>query len=74
MAKREWVLSDVFISDLGRCLCSYRITEHCVLTNKLNGNQVVVGNICVEQFIGLPSERLFAALIHAPGESVWCVE
>lgn len=61
-ARQEWVLSDVFISDLGRCLCGHPITEHCVLTNQLNGNEVVVGNVCVEQFIGLPSERLFAAL------------
>ena len=62
-ARQEWVLSDVFSLDSpGRCLCGHRpISECCVLTNQLNGNEVVVGNVCVEQFIGLPSERLFAA-------------
>src|SRR5262249_3814062 len=62
-AKREWALSDVYLTDTpGNCLCGHRITEHCVITNYLNDNQVVVGNHCVRQFIGLPSERLFVAI------------
>jgi hypothetical protein len=61
-AKREWALSDVYFEPGGSCLCGHRITEHCTITNQLNGNQVVVGNCCVRRFLQLPSERLFAAL------------
>jgi hypothetical protein len=62
-ARQEWVLSDVFISDgSGRCLCGHPITEHCVLTNQLTGDQVVVGNVCVQQFMGLDSEVIFRGL------------
>jgi len=62
-ARGEWALADVYLTDSpGRCLCGHPITEHCLIVNHLNGNEVVVGNVCVQQFIGLPSERLFAAL------------
>lgn len=62
-AKLEWALSNVFLSDtLGTCLCGHPITKHCVLANQLRGYEVVVGNVCLEQFTGLSSERLFASL------------
>jgi hypothetical protein len=62
-AKREWDLLRVCFADGPVwCACGHPISECCLIVNRLNGNQVVVGNVCVEQFIGLPSERLFAAL------------
>ena len=62
-ARAEWGLDYVYLTEVpGVCLCGHPITEHCLLVNHLNGNQVVVGNICVEQFLDLPSDKLFAAL------------
>jgi len=65
-AKREWHLIQVYLSppdEPGICLCGrYPIREHCVLLNHVNGNTAVVGNRCVQQFLGMPSESLFASL------------
>jgi hypothetical protein len=51
-AKQEWRLWRILFSapdDPGTCLCGhFPIREHCVLTNHLNGNEVVVGNVCVK--------------------------
>jgi hypothetical protein len=63
-AKREWELESVFFTepgDYGTCLCGHAIREHCVLTNRVNGNVAVVGNVCVMKFLGLDAEELFAA-------------
>jgi len=65
-AKLEWALSHVYFSptdEPGVCLCGHApIREHCVITNRLNGNVAVVGNCCVKRFIGLPSGSIFAGL------------
>lgn len=64
-AKKEWDLSSVFFSppdDPGTCLCRHSpIREHCVLTNRENGNEVIVGNVCVKKFLDLDADELFAA-------------
>ena len=52
-----------FTETPGTCLCGHSpIIEHCVIVNRLNGNSVIVGNVCVTKFLGLPSDRLFSAL------------
>jgi hypothetical protein len=65
-AKREWVLDHVFFADpneRGTCLCGhFPIVEQCVLLNRKNGNEAVVGNVCVTRFMGIPAEKLFTAL------------
>jgi hypothetical protein len=65
-ARLEWDLSSVFFADKdypGTCLCGHQpIIEHCVLANRENGNEAVVGNVCVQKFIGLPTEALFRGL------------
>jgi hypothetical protein len=63
-AKREWALVEVYFADEPRrCLCShYPIIECCVIRNRLNGNEVIVGNCCVKRFRGLPSAKVFEAL------------
>jgi hypothetical protein len=65
-AKREWTLSHIYYADPeepSTCLCDHSpIIEHCVLLNRENGNVVIVGNVCVTQFMGIPAENLFAAL------------
>jgi hypothetical protein len=64
-AKAEWHLLHIHRADKdapGTCLCGqHPILDLCVLENRRNGNQVVVGNVCVKKFMGLPSDKIFAA-------------
>jgi hypothetical protein len=64
-ARREWDLSHIYFSDPdepGTCLCGHTpIREHCVLTNRINGNIAIVGNVCVKRFLGLDADELFNA-------------
>jgi len=64
IARTEWDLNSVYFDDDGStCLCSHApIKEICVLRNRLNGNGAEVGNVCVSNFIGLPSELIFDGL------------
>lgn len=69
-AKVEWDLDFVFVSEvLGTCLCGHTpIREFCVLVNEKNGNEAIVGNICVKKFLGLPSDKLFSAFHRITGD------
>src|SRR5437588_306105 len=63
VARWEWELIGAEVSkDSSVCLCGhYPIRELCELRNKLNGNRTIVGNVCVKQFLGIPSDRIFVA-------------
>jgi len=62
-AKNEWELIDVEIQeDLDNCPCGKTIKELCYIKNKLNDNKTYVGNVCVNQFIGIQTGNLFAGL------------
>jgi hypothetical protein len=63
-AKLEWSLVDVYKEDEpDTCLCGhYPIIENCILRNRVNCNQAVVGNVCVKKFLGLPSDKIFDAI------------
>src|ERR1041384_532931 len=63
-ARLEWELLEVFEADEpDTCLCGhYPIIENCILRNRVNANQVLVGNCCVKKFIGLPSDKIFQAV------------
>jgi hypothetical protein len=63
-AKLEWNLTEIIESeDEETCLCGhYPIKELCVLVNKINQNNVTVGNCCVKKFIGINSNKIFEAL------------
>lgn len=63
-AKLEWHLASVYYADEPEtCLCGhFPIVELCVLTNRRNGCEAVVGNHCVKKFMGLPSDKIFVAL------------
>ena len=65
-AKLEWELSRIFFAAAdkpGTCLCGhFPIIECCVLRNRENGHTAIVGNVCVDKFIGLPAEKLFRSL------------
>jgi hypothetical protein len=63
-AKREWSLLEVYREDDPlTCLCThFPINEICVLRNRQNGNEAIVGNVCVKKFLGLPSDKIFAGI------------
>lgn len=63
-AKLEWKLQRVYeAEEPDTCICGhFPIIEICVLQNKVNGNDAIVGNCCVKKFIGLPSDRIFQAV------------
>jgi len=63
-ARREWVLQSIMMSDSPDvCLCGHNpIFELCYIANGTTGAVVIVGNRCVQQFLGLPSKNLFAGL------------
>jgi hypothetical protein len=63
-AKLEWELKEVYFEDdPGACLCGKTpIYEICLLGNTVNGNEAIVGNVCVKKFLGLPSHLIFAAI------------
>jgi hypothetical protein len=60
-AKNEWTLETIYeVDEPGTCLCGhYPIIEFCVIQNRLNGGRAVVGNVCVNKFLGLGSNRIF---------------
>lgn len=62
-AKREWSLAGVELSEeWDNCPCGQDIKEHCFIRNTLNGNETYVGNICINQFIGIDTGNLFDGL------------
>ena len=62
-AKNEWKLIGIEIQeDWDNCPCSKEIKELCYIKNQLNGNETHVGNVCVNQFIGIETGNLFAGL------------
>lgn len=64
-AKKEWDLYDINKSDIpSTCLCGkYPIIELCYLENRLNKNRTIVGNCCVNKFLGQTNQnKMFKAL------------
>lgn len=64
LAKLEWELVDVFFDDdLQKCLCGhYPIKEICIIKNRENLREVIVGNHCVKKFMGLTSDKIFTSI------------
>ena len=63
-AAREWKLQSIWRSqDNETCLCGhYPIREICEIQNVVTLEVAEVGNCCVQQFLGIQSERLFSSL------------
>jgi len=62
-AKNEWKLVGVQIQeDWDNCPCGQEIKELCYIENIFNKNKTFVGNVCVNQFIGIETGNLFAGL------------
>jgi len=62
-ARGEWRLVNVFFAEEPQtCLCGHNpIIECCVLYNAQTGAEAIVGNVCVNRFLNLPSAKLFPA-------------
>lgn len=63
-AKLEWNLEAIYRQDEpDTCLCGhFPIIELCVLRNRFNRNEAIVGNVCVKKFMGMPSDIVFQAV------------
>lgn len=61
LARLEWSLTYVY-EDEGHCPCGVRIKDHCVITNRLTGRQTFVGNVCVEKFLGIETDKAMKSL------------
>lgn len=63
IAKQEWKLIGVEIQEeWDNCPCGKDIKELCYIENELTGHKTHVGNVCVNQFIGINTGNLFAGL------------
>ena len=49
-AVKEWTPSGVGYCS-NNCICGHYIMENCFIRNYLNGNELVVGNVCINQFM-----------------------
>jgi hypothetical protein len=48
-AKAEWQLMTIY-DKWSKCICRHRIRENCVIQNKKNFEELVVGNVCINHF------------------------
>jgi hypothetical protein len=64
IARNEWELEEIYFSDFPEtCLCGhFPIKELCVLRNKINSNEITVGNCCVKKFIEPESDKIFRSV------------
>ena len=66
-ARNEWAVEQVYSLDpdeeLETCLCGYHPIKHiCVIVNRNNGNNAIVGNSCVSRFLDARSCAIMKAL------------
>jgi hypothetical protein len=48
-AKKEWDLQYIFQEE-SNCICNHFIVDNCVIKNRNNGNELIVGNVCINHF------------------------
>ncbi len=62
-ARLEWRLIGVELKlTWDSCLCGQRIKELCHIKNDTTGNFAYVGNVCINNFIGIDTGTLFDGL------------
>lgn len=62
-AKNEWKLKSIYQKPKGKCICGkYPITDHCIITNKINKKELIVGNKCVNNFLKIKTNNLFPGI------------
>jgi|SRR3989344_3203392 len=63
-AKKEWALDHIYDSlEAQTCLCGhFPIIEICTIKNVKNNEHALVGNCCINKFLGLGTNKLFNSL------------
>ena len=62
-ARSEWSLVDIKLRlDWDNCPCGQSIKELCYIENAYNSNRTYVGNVCINQFMGIDTGNLFDGL------------
>lgn len=66
VAAGEWEWIDSYLipfgEDLDFCLCGHEIRECCIIRNRYNGREKVVGNCCVNKFMKTESDLVFQCI------------
>jgi hypothetical protein len=62
-ARKEWNIKEVeILEDFDKCPCGQPIKERCHIENDINKNKTYVGNICINQLLGISTNNLFEGL------------
>jgi len=62
-AKSEWSFFGAIHDDAwGHCACEHRIKERCFIQNKNTRDVVVIGNVCVDRFLGVSTTHILEML------------
>lgn len=67
VALTEWYLLVLYADDHGHCLCThFPIKDHHVLRNRITGEEIIIGNVCVTKFDAVVNnEQLRPSLVIA---------
>jgi len=49
-AIQEWVYQGGNFHDSSHCICGHEIFENCPVSNRENGNTLIIGNCCIKKF------------------------
>lgn len=59
-AKHEWKVTRLVLSETSSyCPCGQLIWEHCYIDNIITGASAIVGNVCVNHFMGVDMSSIF---------------
>lgn len=60
-AKQEWEIDHIWWNK-SHCLCNHDITQNIRIANTINGNKTIVGNVCINHFLGWDLSGVFSCL------------
>jgi len=61
IALKEWEYMSSFIEN-NYCICGIAIKENCLIRNKYNGNELIVGNVCIKKFMNIDNDFIFKGI------------
>ena len=71
LARREWEWVNTYLIDeyeeCDTCMCGHPIRDVCVIVNRLNRIQTIVGNCCIKKFMENEADLVFQCIkrLHA---------
>lgn len=60
-AKKEWEIDAIWYNK-ANCICEHPIMQNIQIINKINGKTLIVGNVCIFQFLGWDLSAVFSNL------------